>query len=119
MADMVFNGSTLVWGGSSWSAVSGPHGNGKAPAGLYTVERRKITPLSSKMAKGFLDPKTGKGFFVPITPSFSSSRSGLGIHPDGKPPGTKGCIGITSNSRGFYDKIRKTASGATLTLEVK
>jgi len=111
----------LTWSEfGQWSAKSGPYGLGSLPQGQYKVERRNITPLTSKMKNGFIDKTTGKGYFVPITPLFDAlGRDGFGIHPDGgKYIGTKGCIGITSNSSGFYQSISSTAASSNLTLEV-
>lgn len=42
---------------------------------------------------GFCD-NAGNCWFLLITPQFATNRSGIGIHPDGRNKGTKGCIGI-------------------------
>jgi hypothetical protein len=121
MATMIFNKSTdtLTWPSfGTWSAVSGPWHKGALENGMYTVERRHITPLSSKMENGFIDKKTGKGYFVPITAHVNRGREGLGIHPDGNVPGTEGCIGIKNDALGFYKAIASTAPSATITLLV-
>ncbi|WP_324172664.1 L,D-transpeptidase [Sulfurimonas sp.] len=121
MATMEFNKTTgvLSWlNFGTWTARSG-NWSKPLPNGLYTVERRKITPISSKMKKGFLDNKTGKGFFVPLTAHFDlHGRHGFGIHPDGSPDGTHGCIGLINNSFGFYNSIASTAVSANITLLV-
>lgn len=64
------------------------------PAGTYRVDRAGIE-------RGpFSDPELGKGFWIPITPLFSTGRSELGFHVDpswGKlngESGTSGCIGL-------------------------
>ena len=99
-----------------WAAVSGGWGD-PIPAGIYTVERRNVTEYTNSIGKGFKD-ETGKGYFVPLTPHFSTVRTGLGIHPDGNLPGTKGCIGIKSNASTFYSAIASTSPSATITLQV-
>jgi hypothetical protein len=118
MATITFSKSTnvLSWPGfGSWSAVSGGWGD-PLPSGTYTVERRKVTGYTKSIGVGFQD-KTGKGYFVPLTPHFSSTRTGIGIHPDGNLPGTKGCIGIRSNADTFYRAIASTAPSASITLQ--
>ena len=127
MANLIFDRSLglLYWSstGESWNAVSGPFYPGQRPPGLYTVGRREITDYTASIKPAFQD-KTGRGFFIPIYPRFSTSRGKiggrLGIHPDGNLPGTEGCIGLTGdNTRSFYDAIGKTATDATITLEVR
>jgi len=123
MADLTFKRSSKVlsWTGKGqWDAVSGPFGEGVLPKGLYKVSRREITSYSGSIPKGFRD-SSGKGFFIPIYPQFETSRGKngrLGIHPDGSVKGTKGCIGIRSNSKAFYDAIAASAADSNLTLEV-
>lgn len=64
------------------------------PTGTYRIDR-------SGIERGpFSDPELGNGFWVPITPLFSTGRSDLGFHVDpswGKlngESGTSGCIGL-------------------------
>lgn len=66
------------------------------PIGRYTI-------TTSAIESGpFDDPELGKGFWVPIEPTFPTERSVLGIHQDpswGKvngESGTSGCIGMKS-----------------------
>lgn len=125
MADMTFkrNAGILIWQGRGrWEAKSGPFDQGRLPLGLYKVSRREVTAYTANVPSGFKDPATGKGFFIPIYPQFSTHRgkSGgrLGIHPDGNSPGTKGCIGIRSNAKSFHDAIAKSAADSNLMLEV-
>lgn len=118
MADMTFDGNRLTWGADSWPAVSGVGSSAKAPAGTYNVERRLLVPRQKFTKAGFNDPVTGQGFFVPITPTFDTGRTGLGIHPDGTPPGTEGCIGLKSDVFGFYDRIAACGANAKLTLQI-
>ena len=67
------------------------------PAGTYRIDRLGIE-------RGpFGDPELGRGFWVPITPLFSTGRSALGFHQDpswGKlngESGTSGCIGLENS----------------------
>lgn len=123
MANMTFkrNSGILSWAGKGrWDAVSGPHGKGKLEPGLYNVSRREVSQYTSKIGAGFRDG-SGKGFFIPIYPQFSTSRGQngrLGIHPDGNVYGTNGCIGIRTNAKSFYDCIAASAADSKLTLEV-
>lgn len=47
--------------------------------------------------------RDGHGFSVDITPDPRWGRQYLRIHPDGKLPGTKGCIGLDCNYDGLID----------------
>ena len=100
---------------------AGLYGRGALPAGLYTISRREITKYTNSISSPFRD-KTGKGFFVPIYPKFSTTRGKngrLGIHPDGNKPGTDGCIGLKEhNAKSFYDAIASTSPAAIITLQV-
>ncbi|MCP3873587.1 MAG: hypothetical protein GY699_10595 [Desulfobacteraceae bacterium] len=83
---------TLKFNGTSYSAVSGPYGQDNLPSGDYTVKTSHV------VVQG-LAPSYCAGdvcFFIPITPQFSCSRHGLGIHPDGNIAGTEGCIGLST-----------------------
>lgn len=64
------------------------------PRGVYSIDRYGIE-------RGpFSDPELGRGYWIPITPLFSTGRSALGFHEDpswGKTngeSGTSGCIGL-------------------------
>lgn len=64
------------------------------PRGVYSIDRYGIE-------RGpFSDPELGKGYWIPVTPLFSTARSALGFHVDpswGKlngESGTSGCIGL-------------------------
>ena len=86
---------TLTWNNHSYDVVTGGYGKGPIPDGRYTIEVYKaVEGTSTTMKSGFVDPLTGKGWFLPLTPTFSTTRHGFGIHPDGNLPGTKGCVGI-------------------------
>lgn len=66
------------------------------PTGRYRIDRAGI-----EMGP-FSDPELGRGYWVPISPLFSTGRSALGFHQDpswGKrngESGTSGCIGLQS-----------------------
>lgn len=66
------------------------------PVGTYSIDKQGIAKAP------FDDPELGKGYWVPITPLFSTGRSALGIHQDpswgllNKESGTSGCIGLRS-----------------------
>lgn len=104
--EITFDGATLTWGDQTWTAVSGPHGNGALPPGMYTIETDRRTALTRELSAGFRDRQTGLGYFVPLTPDEVIGRTGLGIHPDGNVPGTLGCIGITADSESFYRRVQ-------------
>ncbi len=101
--------------GRSWSAVSGPHGRGRLPSGRYRIGR-VTTLLSGDQNRSYRD-RTGLAWWCPIYSNFDSTRTGLGIHPDGGVSGTLGCIGITEDStRPLYNALRE-AEGITLIVE--
>lgn len=66
------------------------------PIGTYSIDTQGIDKAP------FDDPEVGNGYWIPITPLFSTGRSILGIHQDpswGKnngESGTSGCIGLKS-----------------------
>lgn len=100
----------LTWGSDSYNAVTGGYGKGPLPSGNYTVEVRRV--VVNPPGSGFKDNLTGNSWFIPITPSFSTTRSGLGIHPDGSPKGTLGCIGLQGEDSGkFWRKWNNTPMG--------
>ena len=113
MDSLFFSGSTLYWiqnDGSvlgTWSAVSGPYGNGAAPPGIYDVLPAGDVNSSTNPSNynRFCDPDDNC-WFARIRPAFSTTRKGLGIHPDAPPPGTLGCIGIqTPNTAVLRDLL--------------
>lgn len=129
MADLVFirSKNKLKWPakGLYWRATTGPYGKGRLSKGMYTVARAEVTRYTAKIKTPYQD-STGKGFFLPIYPQFKSSRSGLGIHPDGNVPGTEGCIGLSSNPgpgqaapKKLHHALRTVPPGRNLTLHVK
>ena len=96
MKPMVFSISNriLIMEGVAYSAVSGPFKNGPLPIGEYKLSKLvKLNPHTSN--KGFVVKKTA--FWIKLYPQFETTRTGLGIHPDGNIPGTLGCIGISGD----------------------
>jgi hypothetical protein len=70
---------------------SGPWGNGALPMGSYWVRRGALDDRTGKPP--FCD-LVGNCWFQFIEPRFATTRTGLGLHPDGGVQGTKGCIGL-------------------------
>ena len=106
-----FDGSSLNWYDNmsdgtinlsgSWSANSGPWGNGRLPNGEWIGSNAR-TRTSDAMVRN------GVGFSVDLDPTFNTSRDLIRIHPDGNVRGTQGCIGLTGNRaqlNSFYDQI--------------
>ncbi len=89
-----YNGNRLFApDGKSWPAVSGPHGKGSLPPGLYNIGQAIELDSKSPENQPYCD-KSGLAWWCPLKPAFITGRSGFGIHPDGNILGTKGCIGI-------------------------
>lgn len=112
MSQLIYSKTTrrLAWGSDSFNGISGGFGKGSLPSGHYIVKvnHAVINPIGS----GFKDNLTGKSWFIPISHSTDTSRSGLGIHPDGSPPGTAGCIGLQgADANRFWTKWNNTALG--------
>jgi L,D-transpeptidase catalytic domain len=109
MSNLVFTKTMnkLAWGTFTYKAVSGGFGKGPLPNGDYDVKIRNV--VVNPPESGFKDEITGKSWFIPISPTFPSSRSGFGIHPDGSPKGTKGCIGLQgADTEKFWGKWLQT-----------
>lgn len=103
---------TLQWTakGLKTPAVSGPFGNGYLPLGLYEARRNQL--LDKPAGSSYCDPSK-RCWMQPLLPQFSTTRTDLGIHPDGGTPGTEGCIGITDkDTKAWYDAFY-AVSGAT------
>jgi len=81
----------------SWPAISGPWGKGALEPGTYIFPSPPVSVPSNNPNQSAFCDKSGNCWWQPITPTFSTSRSRLGIHPDGNVPGTKGCIGATNS----------------------
>ncbi len=100
----------LKWLPDEYEVVTGGYGKGAIPDGLYDIEIYKaVEGDKTSMKSGFINPVTGRGWFLPLSPTFSTIRHGFGIHPDGNLPGTKGCIGLQDKDiKKFWDKWVKT-----------
>lgn len=81
-----------------WSGISGPHRRGTLPAGRYILPRGPAVVGANQRRRQSYCDAAGNCWWQPITPTFPTNRSGLGIHPDGNVPGTEGCIGVTENN---------------------
>lgn len=100
----------LIWGGKSFSAISGGFGKGSLPKGSYTVKVRHV--VVNPPDSGYQDALAKNSWFIPIEPDFSTTRRGFGIHPDGSPKGSKGCIGLQGTATGlFWKKWNNTSLG--------
>ncbi|TGT46347.1 hypothetical protein [Mesorhizobium sp. M8A.F.Ca.ET.165.01.1.1] len=104
----------VVWDGDAFAAVSGPYGNGYIEIGDYTVKVRNVQ-TGPDMPVGYCLPDQNGAqlcFFIPLSPNFSTSRTGIGIHPDGNVAGTEGCVGLQKNDfQAFWSKWNKTPLG--------
>ncbi len=112
----VENGGLTSPSGKSWKAASGPYGKGRLEKGIYTIGTMvDVNPPNYR--KGAFKDSAGNAWFCPIKSDSTSTRKGLGIHPDGSVPGTEGCIGLTEmDTSSAYSKL-KQAKGEKL--EVK
>ena len=91
-------------------AFSGPYGRKELPSGLYHAYRRKLLDKPGKPA--FCDSLNNCWFQV-IDPQFSTTRTELGVHPDGNKVGTKGCIGILeADSSQWYSAFESIEAGS-------
>jgi len=100
----------LKWSVDEYEVVTGGYGKGAIPDGLYDIEvYNAVEGDKTSMKTGFINPATGRGWFLPLSPKFSTTRHGFGIHPDGNLPGTKGCVGIQDKDiKRFWDKWTRT-----------
>jgi len=100
----------LKWFPDEYEVVTGGYGKGAIPDGLYDIEVYKaVEGDKTSMKTGFINSITGRGWFLPLSPKFSTTRHGFGIHPDGNLPGTKGCVGLQDKDiKKFWDKWMKT-----------
>lgn len=105
----------LVWDHTTYQATSGGFGKGRLPSGEYKVKIFNVD--TNAKGEGFKDPKTGEAWFIPLEPKFETDRGkagkgGFGIHPDGGPVGTLGCIGLTGDDAAkFWKKWNATSMG--------
>ncbi|HEX8210824.1 MAG TPA: hypothetical protein VF584_11660 [Longimicrobium sp.] len=108
---------TLKWAAKSLSAsaVTGPFGNGALPTGSYSAPRAK---LLDKPAKSSYCDSKDRCWMQVLEPQFATTRTDLGIHPDGGVAGTEGCIGLTqADTKAWYDAFY--AVSGSVTVEVK
>ncbi len=82
--------------GNTYQFRSGGHGRGNLPQGEYTVTRHLDSRSDASMSVG------GVGYSFAVSdkydPRVGGTRSLLRIHPDGRSPGTEGCIGIVGDA---------------------
>jgi len=83
----------------SWSAISGPHGNGRInDCNYFEIPGiRRLETGQNHETDSFTDPSGNRWKTAPFVNrnQCTTSRSGFEIHPDGKGVGTEGCIGIS------------------------
>ncbi|WP_027187423.1 L,D-transpeptidase family protein [Desulfovibrio cuneatus] len=100
-------------GNAQWRCKSGGIDNYEPlPVMTYTIGKIR-TNFTDQRYEG----RTGKPWFCELIPQGSTKRTGIGIHPDGGPPGTLGCIGLDPNSD--TEKARnmlKNSIGETLSV---
>lgn len=94
---------------NQYACVSGKHGLGALPKGVYTIDKC----YKLKAINGKTEPYTGKEFpwVAKLTPQFKTNRSKLLIHPDGGVEGTRGCIGIKNKDVQAYEQISNLLKG--------
>lgn len=107
--------------GNTYDFRSGGHGRGSLPAGEYNVTPHLWNRNTPSMNVG------GEGYSFAMSDKYDSrvggTRSLLRIHPDGRGPGTEGCIGIVGNAevqRRFREDMRAelARNGGSFTLRV-
>ena len=96
-------------------AISGPHRNGYLPDGLYLA---KANGFSDREGQAPFCDKRNSCWFQYVEPQFSTSRTQLGVHPDGNVVGTEGCIGLMDADCGPWRRAFESIS-ADVPLEVK
>ncbi len=99
-------------------ASSGPWINGTLPPGTYTLPNApSVVPPSHPHQASYCDD-SGNCWWQPISPTFPTDRTGLGIHPDGNVEGTAGCIGLSDNDTSdFYEWLQENWSTTTVTVQ--
>jgi hypothetical protein len=87
---------TITVNGNSYTFNSGGSGNGSCPPGVYTVTRHRDRRSDNA---GMMVGREGYSFAMSdkYDPRVGAKRSLLRIHPDGRGPGTEGCIGIVGD----------------------
>ena len=95
-------------------AISGPHGNGTLPEGLYQAKHLGFMDRSEEEA--YCD-SLNNCWFQYLEPQFSTSRTDLGVHPDGNVEGTAGCIGLLDSDSSEWREAFESIT-ADVSLEV-
>ena len=123
MADIVFNTATgrLQAFGRTWNAISGGGRYAALPKKAYTCPPGSLMVgtecvagayTHSRYAKTSYVDGRGLGWFLWL------GEGNLGLHPDGKPRGTAGCIGVIDpDTRPLFNDLRSKSSRA-ITVEV-
>ncbi len=94
----------LKWDSDEFDIVTGGYGKGAIPDGNSSAKVYNAVE-GANLDAGFINPKTGRGWFIPLESDFNTTRHGFGIHPDGNLPGTKGCVGLQGDDiKKFWDK---------------
>ena len=120
--NQMVEGSITV-NGNTYQFRSGGHGRGSLPPGQYQVTRH----LDSRSDKPSM-MVDGVGYSFALSDKFDArvggTRSLLRIHPDGRSPGTEGCIGIVGDGatqRRFREdmlaEIRRNGGSYTLNVQ--
>lgn len=82
--------------GNTYDFRSGGHGRGSLPKGTYNITRHLDSRSDASMSVG------GVGYSFAMSDKFDSrvgdTRKLLRIHPDGRSPGTEGCLGIVGDA---------------------
>lgn len=82
--------------GNTYQFRSGGGGKGNLPKGDYKIERHRDYRKDASMSVG------GEGYSFKMSdkydPRVGATRTLLRIHPDGRGPGTIGCIGIVGDA---------------------
>lgn len=108
--------------GHTYDFRSGGHGRGSLPKGDYKITRHLDSRSDASMSVG------GVGYSFAMSDKFDSrvggTRTLLRIHPDGRGPGTEGCLGIVGNAsvqRQFREdmlaEIRRNGGSYTLRVQ--
>lgn len=83
------------------------------PSGMYYTDKKLLSMARNpRYNRSVFRDRKRFYWFLPIVQFCPKPKRGdrgdFGIHPDGKPPGTKGCIGLTaSNTKPIFDALSK------------
>lgn len=103
-----YQNNTSALSAYSWSAESGPHGNGALPNGIWNTGEIVSPSWNDRMIVGEAD------FAIPLFATFNlNGRSGFYIHPDTGMDGTLGCVGLNCAVPGMlqYQSMYETYWG--------